>query len=276
MARGATDSIRLIPRKIYFYGKQSSKEIDFPKLFATAASWSAVEQLILEVPGDDRRIVCRVDHKAWPVRLSLALVRMRNLPSLMKFNGDERDIDADEDEGVLDRTHFVFFKSGAVGCEMNIFGPRFESLFTHLSKLPKLHGMIGGQPPRFGLLLRDDALERMEGLDGITLLRIRAFRNVGNRNSDTLSKQMAEIAKLTDADTIELILRSQPRSKTGLWSSCLFSTPEIGLIIWLGSSFNDQSFGSPRSVKVRTLFVTVPALACYDLHAPQEAFPSNR
>ena len=58
--------------------------------------------------------------------------------------------------------------------------------------------------------------------------------------------------------------------------SCLFSTPEIGLIIWLGSSFNDQSFGSPRSVKVRTLFVTVPALACYDLHAPQEAFPSNR
>ncbi len=59
-------------------------------------------------------------------------------------------------------------------------------------------------------------------------------------------------------------------------SSCLFSTPEIGLIIWLGSSFNDQSFGSPRSVKVRTLFVTVPALACSDLHAPQDAFPSNR
>jgi hypothetical protein len=58
--------------------------------------------------------------------------------------------------------------------------------------------------------------------------------------------------------------------------SCLFSTPESGLIIWLGSSFDDQSFGLPRSVKVRTLFVTVPALACYDLHAPQEAFPSNR
>ncbi|MDB5312630.1 MAG: hypothetical protein JWO38_6832 [Gemmataceae bacterium] len=216
--RPATAVVRLVPRKVYYYARQTGHHIDLPRLFAAALSWPPSDQLEQVVAGDDRRLVCRVDHPTWPIRVSLGHVRYRNLPALMNLEGEERPIDADEDEGVLDRTRFVFFRTGVVGCEMNIYGPRFESLMLHLAKRPSLAVMIGAQPPQFRMLLRDDALSRLDELGDLTLLRIRAHRDVGKTSNTSLAKQIDQISKQTESYTVEIVLRGEPRGKSYLFS----------------------------------------------------------
>ena len=212
----AVDTARPVQRRVYFYTQSGGKKLDIPKLFAAASSWAASEQLDFEIGEDDKRLACRIDHTTWPIRVSFGHVRLRNLPGLMNLEGDERPIDADDNEGVSDRTRIVFFQSGVVGCELNVYGPRFESLFVHLAKKPNLAVQIGSQVPQFKLLLRDDAIERLEQLGGLTLLRIRAHRALGKAVSNSIAKDIDQLASQHSSDTVEIVLRGEPYAKSTL------------------------------------------------------------
>ena len=120
-------------------------------------------------------------------------VRRTALPQLERA-GSVTDLDLEDDAGLLEAIHVVFFPDNIVGCEYNHYGPRVSRLGGYMSaKSGKIEESVVFRP-----LVRKDTLEQLNRLNEVRLFEIsvyppfiefvqRADRDLGNALSANAS-----------------------------------------------------------------------------------------
>lgn len=117
--------------------------------------------------------------------------------------------------GLAEATHFVFFPEDRVlGLEFNFFGPRPSKFSEYIpTKASNLVNVINLHP-----ILRLDVEEQLRTMGEVSLLQIEAHRNaVGilNELNESLGSAFEAAANLSEAETVEIILRKRRYSREG-------------------------------------------------------------
>lgn len=211
---------KTIPRKIHFYHLRMqsqnmfnpSDQIDIPSMLERIN----VLPFKLDQPQQNRywhepggRIFC-----CWVdgiqrdcCRIRLARIRQDYLPQIER-QGNLSPLTLGDDEGFAEVMHAVFFPDGIIGAEHNYFGPRVSHLIAYLMAkdyqyCPKLAA---------DLLLKQDAVARLQGSGGITLLRLKmvsSYIAAVKEADESLGAALAAIYAAGEPDVIELVLQNR-------------------------------------------------------------------
>jgi hypothetical protein len=207
-----------ISRKVYFYDVNPGIDSNgAPAIFDVAAVLNHVAGLAWDATGryleaeDGNAVAC------WPFatrnRIVIGTIRRSGLPQV-ETSGKLAPIPIDPNDGLVERTHAVFFPAeGILACEFNFHGPRASRLAKYLKdKVPFCPRGLS-----FDLKLNHDASEKLAALEDIRLLDLRARASFADELADvdeSLAAAFAAAGRVGKTIDVELILR--PKRGKGL------------------------------------------------------------
>lgn len=143
------------------------------------------------------------------------IISRRNLLPEVEEQGQLTPLVIPVEAGLAEATHFVYFPAYKVlGLEFNFFGPRPSKFSEYIpNKASDFVNVINLQP-----ILRLDVEEQLNRMGEISLLQIEAHRNaVGilNELNESLGAAFEAAANLSEAETVEIILRKRRHARHG-------------------------------------------------------------
>lgn len=143
-----------------------------------------------------------------------AKIRRSGLPQI-ELHGDMKALEIDEEAGVADTSHIIFFPGNIIGAESNFYAPRATRLALYLRRkapddTPK---SIIVEP-----LFRPDVRQRLREFRDVTLLSIGATASLAGDIGDVdagLGQAFKSTAESANAEIIEITMKHiQPISGT--------------------------------------------------------------
>ncbi|MCA9803870.1 MAG: hypothetical protein KC777_17990 [Cyanobacteria bacterium HKST-UBA02] len=242
-----------ISRKIQFY-KVLQDPADGP--FSRQKFLREISQLSFQEAGqlspylesDDESDLCLWNHsKSNNIKLVFARVRRNALPEL-EDRGKIRPLNIPSHQGVLEKSHLIFFKNGIVGAEYNHYGPRINSLSWYSSSKLKNHPKI-----KFEHFANDEFNELIANIrDPKELKLVIAREQIGMLKpvSKSLVGGLEYLRDCSDAFEIEIVLKS--RNKQNRFNKSVttrFSERISGLLPRLGKHKNSRMSADVLEVK---------------------------
>ena len=211
-----------VERKIYFYRlRLEPDEQGVPGVFDPRPALTHVRQLIA---GEDwyqdagnGNVLCLLPEgeDGGTSRARLCIVRRTGLPQL-EAAGQIVDLNIDDEQGLLEAIHLVFFGNNIVGAEYNHFGPRVSRL------LPYLEEKANDEIPdgiRVTNLVRGDpaaVLDTLQGLHLLDLSVLPAHVEVVRRHDGGLGTALTASAQLTaDPEVVSLNIKPSRNTEPG-------------------------------------------------------------
>lgn len=142
-----------------------------------------------------------------PPRVEFGKVRRADLPTVEE-EGNTQPLDLTEDQGIVEKTHFVFFPNYVLGMLYNYYGPRRSSLARYLGDK---HGPTP-ESLEFTPLLRQDVLDALDKFGRIRVLRLgvlRSFLRYLEEFDESLYEAFEGVDRLGNAPRLELVLRPE-------------------------------------------------------------------
>lgn len=217
-----------ISRKIHFYRWRVTPQSE-TRSFIPIQAASQIEQIVFQDRGryltlEDGNDLCvwfpQDNRSPGYVPVQLGVVRRGDLPQIEE-GGRVSPLPIADTQGLVERTHLIFFPNHIIGAEFNFYGPRPARLAQYL------HSKLSPALPSITLeiLLRHDIEKRLDQLHELKLVTIRLHRS--KMATDALAEEsivgmFQAQAEANDAPVIALTLRTEPYSKTIL-SSELFA-----------------------------------------------------
>ncbi|TVV72627.1 hypothetical protein [Sphingomonas solaris] len=157
-------------RKVYFFKFEHFSEFKE----RLSGSFQRIENLPFEDQGryqydpiTNSRLCVFPDRLDFPIRMRFGRTRLGSLPDV-ESGGKLQTLELQEDEGLIDVCHIVFFEDGYVAAEWNWEGPRLAKLGRYLFE--KGHNLPTA--PVFYPLFERDIVEVIAGLDSIRVLEV--------------------------------------------------------------------------------------------------------
>src|SRR5437764_8462394 len=133
-----TPATQRVPRKVYFYRVEVLTGPDEePQAFTAREACDCISNLSFETGaryldlGEDGLFCVWPDATGRYMRMALGVVRRSGLPFL-EAHGDVLPLEIAEEQGILERTHAVFFPNDTVAAEYNFYGPRASRLAPYI------------------------------------------------------------------------------------------------------------------------------------------------
>ncbi len=209
--------IMVLERKIYFYRMllRANGQVVEPQTVFSYINSLPFDETGRYLTIDDGNIRSMfVDSTASPLRIRMGTKRVKGLP-IIETMGRTSLLTIPPESGLYEPMHFMIFNNNVVGFENNFYGPRPPSLKSYiLNKAPELVDEVELLP-----LMRHDIHELLARIGEVRNLRLRVNRDMGNylRDlDDNLPDALAALRRLTDAENIEVILRCNKYSRTGI------------------------------------------------------------
>ena len=212
-----------VERSIYFYKvvflpEEPTPSIDWPRLCERISGLSAANKYWTDRFGNETS--CWIDSSN-PVKIRYGSIRRRGLPQVERL-GNLSPLGIPPDSSLVDMIHVRVFQEGdtaIVGSDFNFHGPRMSRLAHYLNEKDNSIPTFGFQP-----ILKQDAVERLERLDGLRLFRLRinkTFVDAVKRANESLGASFEAQAELGDADEIEVVLTVKRYSRSTFLSRTL-------------------------------------------------------
>jgi len=209
--------VETIDRKIYFY------RIEFKKNGQATQPqpiFSNIESLPFDengryLPLDDGNMRSMYIDSTNPLlKARIGTIRKKELP-LMERKGETEPLTIPPDAGLYEPIHFMIFPNNVVGFEYNFYGPRIGSLKAYIhSKASDLVDEIELVP-----LMRRDIQELLSRIGEIRVFKLRVHRDMESHLrelDDNLSDAFKALKQTTDAEYIEIVLKSKRYSKDNI------------------------------------------------------------
>lgn len=217
---------KTVERKIFFFrtlvqpvGSFGNDAADFDPM--------ATCQNLAKIPHNERahtlpsgdRLTCWPSTVQGRPRLILGGIRHTGLPHIEKV-GTTRPLTIDDDEGLVENTHIVFFDHGVVGVEFNFYGPRVRQLSTLLSAKFPMRGIVN-----FNAIANRDSQAKLAHLQDVRLLEMQIHRHYTDTLKTTTQGHMFDamdaLGESADAPVVTVRLGSEPRSRKHLGQRAL-------------------------------------------------------
>lgn len=221
-----------IERKIYFYKVEMKKK---GGLVQPKPIFLAINQMSFDENGryfqldDGNFLSMYVDSINLPLKARIGTIRKKELP-MIERQGQTIPLNIPPDAGLYEPMHFMVFQNNVVGFEYNFYGPRPGSLKFYLpNKVPSLVDEIELIP-----LMRRDVHELLSRVGEIKRFNLRVHRDMElylKELDDNLPDALAALKKTSDAEYIEIVLRSKRWSRRGIKIPFLSHLPS-----WLSRS----------------------------------------
>lgn len=236
-----------VDRKIHFYRVEGKRDDEgnllpydpVPVLdYIDGLSQAADRRLDL---GDGNSSFCWVHSRTAPQRLRLATVRRSALPSV-ETRGQVSFLDLDEDAGLADMTHVVFFDNNIAGADFNSYGPRLNRLAEYMTI--KANGV--GPLVAFSTLLNPDVAQKLNNFEEIRLVdyRIRAADvEVLAQKNESLFRALRATRELGEAGEVGLVLKPEKHKRENIGHDPLNMVKQI--------ANNDESRNASTRFKVK-------------------------
>jgi hypothetical protein len=209
---------RTIRRKILFYrvnvGADTSGKLKHfdPGVLAPLGSLSFDEQSGRYFIEPDGNALCLwIDSQAPRLQLRFGRIRRTDLP-LIEQHGKLTELRIDDDAGLSEPIHLIFFDNNIVGGEFNFYGPRLSRLSVYLADhLSRHYDQIKFEP-----LIRPDVFAQLNRLRDIRLfdLKLRAAYVELVRQADPdLGSAFDAANRLGQTEAIAITIRPEKRSR---------------------------------------------------------------
>ena len=211
-----------VDRRIYFYrtgveenGQGGSGEFDIRSALERIDSLDYAnfeESRYLFEPNGDRLVVLPHDEADYPAA-RFGRIRLTGLPQLELY-GRIRDLDLEEQAGLLEPIHVVFFPNGIVGAEYNHFGPRVSRLADYMNE----KSSFGDSQVSFQALLQSAALEQINRLADVRqfTLRIPPGNDAILREADTsLADAFTASQRIAGTESITVTIKIAGPNRVG-------------------------------------------------------------
>ena len=209
--------VEIIERKIYFY------KIEFKKDGQTTRPqpiFSNIDSLPFDENGryflldDGNMRSMYIDSTNFPLKARLGTIRKKGLP-LMERKGETEPLTIPSDAGLYEPMHFVIFPNDVIGFEYNFYGPRIGSLKSYIaSKACDLVEEIELVP-----LIRHDIRELLSRIGEMRVFKLRVHRDMESylrELDDNLPDALKALKQTTDAEYIEIVLKSKQYSRSSI------------------------------------------------------------
>jgi hypothetical protein len=193
-----------VKRRIYFYRVDTgTDQHGRPNPFDEIDVAKRLRQVI-PPPSHYAQFGTGVEVAGWvdrisPPQIRLALVRRNNLPEV-EDAGAVKPLNLAQQEGLSEKTHIVFFPDRIVGIDFNFYGPRISSLRKYLKEKLELNVW-------FKRLLRHDALEQLQEMDGATSVIIKVepgYAAEVAKRSSTIGNALAAMSDIKNTQAVEV------------------------------------------------------------------------
>lgn len=179
--------------------------------------------------GDGELNCCWIDRAHRPQRIRLGKVRRTNLPSLEE-RGNLEPLDLDEETGLVEQVHMVFFDRSILGVLYNFYGPRASSLSRYLvTKHADTPQTLQIEP-----LLRQDVIQQLDRLERIRVLRLKILRPFIARleqADQSLHATFRAAMEAGEAEEFELVLKPAPYQREWIGQRLLTGVRRIAAIV---------------------------------------------
>lgn len=204
-------------RKIYFYKlifKNNGQLVDPQSVFSHIDSLPFDENGRYLALSDGNVRSMYIDSPTPPFRIRIGTKRIKGLPMVEK-KGTTSPLVIPSDSGLFEPMHCMIFSNNIAGFESNFYGPRPNSMKLYiLSKAMNLVDDIELIP-----LMRRDIHTLLSRVGEIRTFRLKVNRDMEQliRDlDDNLPDALSALKKTTDAEYIEIILRGENYSRTGI------------------------------------------------------------
>ncbi len=221
-----------IERKIYFYKMEIKKDSN---LIQSVPIFSAINQMPFDENGryfelsNGNLWSTYIDSTNFPLKARIGTIRKKGLP-MMERQGQTSPLTIPPDAGLFEPMHFVVFQNNVVGFEYNFYGPRPGSLKSYLlNRVPDLVDEIELIP-----LMRRDVHALLSRIGEIKRFNLRIHRDMEQyleELDENLPDALSALKQTSDAEYIEIVLRSKRWSRQGINISFLSK-----LASWLSRS----------------------------------------
>ena len=145
--------------------------------------------------------------------LMMCRIRRNGLPRV-ELAGNILDLDLDDDAGLMEATHVVFFEENIVGIEYNHYGPRPGGLARYVrSKCADLAPLLAFHP-----VLRNDVSQDLSRLQEIRLLEFRilpSYQAVVRAADESLGAAFAASASvMVGQRELSLVIKPEKEART--------------------------------------------------------------
>jgi hypothetical protein len=128
--------------------------------------------------------------------------RNSGLPQVEKL-GKFKDVPLQDEEGLAEKTHVIFFPNNIIGYEYNHHGPRISRLDSYF------HHISPGRVPRFSVqtLVHPDVMKRFDDAGDLFNFDIRVSRQYAEilkNDGDSLGKILFSTAQLGEFDSLSI------------------------------------------------------------------------
>ena len=205
-------------RTIYFYRinnglEESGQPTPFPAraVLDRLQAMPYTARLVNHDRDDGPVMFAWVDPPGANGQMRLAHIRRDNLPQIERA-GKLSNLDIPEDAGLVEVVHIRFFPKNIVGAVFNFFGPRPGRLARYLqATVPEVC------PPTTTLdtLVNPDIVARLDRMQDLRLLQLHVRASYMDRlrqAQTTLGNALRGTLNVADAESVEIVLRSSPRS----------------------------------------------------------------
>ena len=215
-----------VERKIYFFRSDQGSDdagqpmhLDPPKTLASLQGLPFTNDRVSRYESEpDGNVLCVIveSQRSLP-SIRFCRVRRTALPQIER-QGRVGGLGLDENSGLLESTHVVFFPSGIVGAEYNHFGPRLSRLGGYIDS------KSDGDVPRtvFRSLLRGDSSDQLERLEDLRLFEMNIVpsivSSVANIDQSLHDAFEANRKILENPKVVQVVLKPDPRASRGFWS----------------------------------------------------------
>jgi hypothetical protein len=187
--------------KIHCGFEESGKEVAFDVAAILAAIPKTASARYKDIDGDVS-LGSAIDNKTVPQHFCLWNRRLRGLPQMEK-NGTFREVPLEDEEGLAEKTHIIFFPNNIIGYEYNHHGPRVSRLDGYF------HDLVPQIAPRFRIqtLVHPDVADRFEDLGdlfSVDLKLTRQYAEVLKSEGYSLGRALSAAAGLGGFDTIAI------------------------------------------------------------------------
>jgi hypothetical protein len=250
--------IERIKRTVHYYEIDIAQSIDSSSVGQDLKETILAVKSMVEKKEDDRyrrideRMIfmqdLKIDEKKNRIRGKLRSVRTEMLPELLNTKTDiARDIEAAEEEGVVETTHFIIFfpkgKKPRIALEYNQFGGKYGHLSDYLSFVGMKRKLVSGSGCELTPIVKNDLAkykERIRRCSEFTVkVHVDNLDKVKAINTDMFNA-LDNSKKIFNTDYITLILKFDYRQKTE--TSEMTSTVMSVIDKLLGNKKNLEAF----------------------------------
>lgn len=159
-----------------------------------------------------------IDWSSIPVKAKMGTIRKKGLPLLWK-SGKVSPLEVKVDEGLYEPMHFMIFAENAAnssyyvaGFEYNLYGPKPLNIVRYIERIasPVVDEV------ELIALMRKDVQEQLDQIGEIRVLELRVHRDTERLLQEldrSLHDALRALKRITDAECIEIVLRSRKYSK---------------------------------------------------------------